>query len=127
MKITTIGAGSIAWGPAINIDFLSNPKLDGAELMLMDIDADALARVARLLERLVAERGITKTITATTDLTSALRDATLITCWPRSRSAVIVCGGTTRCFLRSMASISRWGTRLGRVGWCGHCVTPDRC
>jgi alpha-galactosidase len=75
MKITTIGAGSVAWGPAINTDFLLNPALDGAELTLMDVSPDALERVRRLLERYVGERGFRKTVTATTDLTEALRDA----------------------------------------------------
>ena len=75
MKITTIGAGSVVWGPTINIDFLLNPGLDGAELMLMDVNPDTLALVKRLLERLVAERGFDKTLKAATDLTEALRDA----------------------------------------------------
>src|SRR5215207_9396100 len=75
MRIVTIGAGSIAWGPAINIDFLLHPALDGAELVLMDIDPAALELVRRLLERLIAERGLAKTVIATTDLETALRDA----------------------------------------------------
>lgn len=75
MKITTIGAGSVAWGPAVNIDFLLNPALDGAELMLMDIDLDSLSLVHRLLDRLVRELGFRKTIAATTDLTTALTGA----------------------------------------------------
>jgi len=75
VKITTVGAGSLVWGPTINVDFLLNPALDGAELMLMDVDAATLASVQALLERLVAERGLRKTVAATTDLTAALRDA----------------------------------------------------
>ncbi len=75
MKITTIGAGSVVWGPTINIDMLLNPALDGAELMLMDVNPETLALVQRLLERLVAERGFAKTIRATTDLREALTGA----------------------------------------------------
>ena len=75
MKIVTIGAGSLAWGPTINTDFLLNPVLDGAELMLMDISAGNLDRVSRLLERYVREQGFRKTIAATTDLREALTDA----------------------------------------------------
>lgn len=75
MKITTVGAGSVAWGPAINIDFLLNPELDGAELMLMDVNPETLDLVRRLLERLIAEYGFRKTIAATTDRIEALRDA----------------------------------------------------
>jgi alpha-galactosidase len=75
MKIVTIGAGSVAWGPIINTDFLLNPDLDGAELMLMDISAENLGRVQRLLERYIRERGFNKTIKATTNLEEALKDA----------------------------------------------------
>ena len=75
MRITTIGAGSVAWGPTINTDFLLNPALDGAELVLMDINAETLSLVKRFLDRVVAERGLCKTITATTDLREALRGA----------------------------------------------------
>ena len=75
MKITTIGAGSVVWGPTINTDFLLNPALDGAELALMDINAETVGLVKRYLDRLIAERGFTKTITVTTDLAEALRDA----------------------------------------------------
>src|SRR5688500_3085546 len=75
MRIATIGAGSVAWGPAVNVDLLLNPRLDGAELVLMDVEPTTLARVQRLLQRLVAERGFRKTIRATTDLTEALRGA----------------------------------------------------
>ena len=75
MKITTIGAGSVVWGPTINIDMLLNPALDGAELMLMDIDPASLTLVERLLNRLVAERGFPKTIRASTNLREALSDA----------------------------------------------------
>jgi alpha-galactosidase len=75
MKIVTIGAGSIVWGPTINADFLSNAELDGAELALMDINAETLDLVQRFLSRLIQEKGFKKTITATTDLEEALRDA----------------------------------------------------
>jgi alpha-galactosidase/6-phospho-beta-glucosidase family protein len=40
MKIVTIGAGSVAWGPRISIDFLLNPELDGAKVMLLDVGAE---------------------------------------------------------------------------------------
>jgi alpha-galactosidase len=75
MKIVTIGAGSVAWGPRISIDFLLNPALDGAELMLMDVDAEKVELVRRLLERLVDEQGFAKRVRATTDLREALTDA----------------------------------------------------
>jgi len=75
MKITTIGAGSVVWGPTVNIDLLLNPALDGAELMLMDVNPEGLELVQRLLDRLVAERGFAKTIRASTDPREALRGA----------------------------------------------------
>jgi alpha-galactosidase len=75
VKIATIGAASVVWGPTINTDFLLNPALDGTDLILMDINAEALLLVERYLKRLVRERGFHKTIRATTDLDAALRDA----------------------------------------------------
>jgi alpha-galactosidase/6-phospho-beta-glucosidase family protein len=60
MKITTIGAGSVVWGPTVNTDFLLNPALDGAVLMLMEVNAETLSLVKQLLERLVAEKGFKK-------------------------------------------------------------------
>lgn len=75
MKIVTIGAGSVAWGPRISIDFLLNPEFDGAELMLMDVDGEKVELVRRLLDRLVEERGFAKRVRATTDLREALTDA----------------------------------------------------
>lgn len=75
MKIVTIGAGSIVWGSQVTTDFLLNPNLDGAELMLMDVNADSLALVKGYLERLVREQSFAKTIRATTDLREALKGA----------------------------------------------------
>ena len=75
MNIVTIGAGSLAWGPTVNTDFLLNPQLDGAELVLMDVSPVNLGRVQQLLERYVRERGFKKTIRATTDLREALAGA----------------------------------------------------
>lgn len=75
MKIVTIGAGSLVWGPTVNTDFLLNEALDGAELMLMDTNADTLRIVKRYLDRLVQERAFSKMIRATTDLEEALTDA----------------------------------------------------
>lgn len=72
-KITIVGAGSLAWGPTIAIDVLLNPSLTGVEIALMDINADALARVKRLIDRIMAERELRATVTATTDLSDALR------------------------------------------------------
>ena len=75
MKIVTIGAGSVAWGPRISIDVLLNPEFDGAEVMLMDVDAEKVELVRRLMERLVEEQGFAKRVRATTDLREALTDA----------------------------------------------------
>lgn len=75
MKIATIGAGSLIWGPTVNTDFLLHPALDGAELMLMDVNPATLELVRRFAERVRAERGSAVTINATTDRDVALRNA----------------------------------------------------
>src|SRR5215217_7467262 len=71
MKIVTIGAWSVAWGPRIGIGFLLNPAFDGAEVVLMDVDGEKVHLVRRLLDRLVAEQGFAKRVRATTDLREA--------------------------------------------------------
>jgi len=43
MKIAFIGGGSVQWTAKLVADMALTPALDGTELVLHDIDADALA------------------------------------------------------------------------------------
>jgi hypothetical protein len=55
MKIASIGGGSVQWTTKLTIDMIVNKTLAGAELVLHDIDADALDLVARACQRVNKE------------------------------------------------------------------------
>ena len=74
--IAVVGAGSLVWGRRIVVDLLRNPDLDGAEIRLIDIDAD---RISLVLEwcRIAADRiGGSCQLSAHTELEEGLRGAT---------------------------------------------------
>lgn len=75
LKTTIIGAGSTVWGPAVTMDILLNPGFAGTELCLMDISEDSLQLVSTFARKFQADRDIPITITATTDVSEAVRDA----------------------------------------------------
>jgi alpha-galactosidase/6-phospho-beta-glucosidase family protein len=58
MKIAFIGGGSVQWTPKLVTDMALTEALDGAELMLHDIDEDALNLLARACERISTRLGI---------------------------------------------------------------------
>jgi alpha-galactosidase/6-phospho-beta-glucosidase family protein len=78
MKIAFIGGGSVQWTPKLVTDMALIGVLDGAELMLHDIDEDALNLLARACERISTLAGDTLEIAATLDRTAALRDADFV-------------------------------------------------
>lgn len=57
MKIGFIGGGSVQWTTKLVADMALNPALQGAELMLHDIDAPALELLGAVCRKLVAETG----------------------------------------------------------------------
>ena len=67
MKIAFIGGGSVQWTPKLVTDMALTDTLAGAQLVLHDIDADALALLTRASKRIVAQVGGNLDITATTD------------------------------------------------------------
>jgi len=75
MKIAFIGGGSVQWSPKIVTDLALSETFAGAELVLHDIDADALQLLARACKRIVAQVGASLQVTATLDRADALRGA----------------------------------------------------
>lgn len=64
-KITIIGGGSLLWTPKIVTDILIDKDLDGSEIVLMDIDPEALGlmhRYCKKIKELVKSR--TKIVTS---------------------------------------------------------------
>ncbi|MBU1877549.1 MAG: hypothetical protein KJ734_01240 [Chloroflexi bacterium] len=78
MKIVFIGGGSVQWTPKLVTDMALIEALDGAELMLHDIDEDALNLLARACERISTQAGDTLKIAATLDRKTALRNADFV-------------------------------------------------
>ena len=78
MKIAFIGGGSVQWTPKLVTDMALIDALNGAELMLHDIDEDALNLLTPACERISTQAGDTLKIAATLNRTTALRDADFV-------------------------------------------------
>jgi len=75
-RIAFIGAGSIGFTQQLVADLLSVPELRASRLVFMDIDAENLQRVERLVRRDLKANGLPPDLlTATTDRREAVRDA----------------------------------------------------
>lgn len=78
MKIAFIGGGSVQWTLKLVGDMASNPTLAGADLVLHDIDADALDLLTRASRRAIELARGTLCVTQTLDRVAALRDADFV-------------------------------------------------
>ncbi len=79
MKISLIGGGSFAWIKKLLCDFLTDDFFDGAEICLMDINADALDMIFRIGNKLSDKADVKLKLTKTTDLKEALIGADYVT------------------------------------------------
>jgi alpha-galactosidase len=77
-KITIIGAGGFVFPFRLIGDLLSFPALRSAQLCLMDINSDRVARTARAARELAAHHGLDTEIVDTTDRREALRGADVV-------------------------------------------------
>jgi alpha-galactosidase len=78
MKIAFIGGGSVQWTAKLVADMALTPALNGAELVLHDIDADALTLLTRVCEKIMQETGSQIQIKSTLDRREALRGAKFV-------------------------------------------------
>jgi alpha-galactosidase/6-phospho-beta-glucosidase family protein len=78
LKIAFIGSGSVQWTLKLATDMILNETLADAELVLYDIDADALDLLARACQRVVQQARGSMRITQTLDRLMALRDADFV-------------------------------------------------
>jgi len=74
-KITIIGAGSLVFTPHILADIAMSEDLKGVEVCLMDVDKERLDLMAKLSDRIVAERKADMTVGQSTNRAEALRKA----------------------------------------------------
>ena len=78
MKIVVIGAGSASFGLNTLAHLVACEKLKGSELALVDLDAEGLALMKRLAERMNVDWGAGMTITASVDRKRALPGADFV-------------------------------------------------
>ncbi|HLJ58097.1 MAG TPA: alpha-glucosidase/alpha-galactosidase, partial [bacterium] len=78
MKIAFVGGGSVQWTTKLVTDMALNATLAGSEIVLHDINADALDLMTRASRRIVEQVHGRMTITSTLDRAEALRDATFV-------------------------------------------------
>lgn len=77
-KIVVIGAGSASFGLSVLGPLLREPALRGSELALVDLNAEGLAKIARLARRVNEAWEAGWSIHATTDLREALPGADFV-------------------------------------------------
>lgn len=78
MKIVLIGAGSAQFGYSTMGEIFQSPVLKGAEVALVDINAEALEGVYRTGSAFIQEHGLDFTLTAATDRNLALKGADFV-------------------------------------------------
>jgi len=78
MKIAFIGGGSVQWTPTLVTDMALTETLAGANLVLHDVDADALELLARASRRIVEQVDGNLHVTATTERAEALEGADFV-------------------------------------------------
>lgn len=74
-KIALVGGGSFGWTPAVVANILRCAHLEGSQVVLFDLDPEALALTHALAQRYRAQSGSATTLTATTRREEALAGA----------------------------------------------------
>jgi alpha-galactosidase len=77
-RITIVGGGSTHWTPKLLVDFANTPSLVDADVVLMDIDGDALKPMLDVAAHIARRRDIPLTVRATTDLDDASEGADVV-------------------------------------------------
>jgi alpha-galactosidase len=77
-KIAFIGGGSVQWTPKLVTDMASTDPLEGSQLVLHDVDEEALDLLTSASRLVSAQAGDTLEIAATLDREEALEDADFV-------------------------------------------------
>jgi len=80
VKVAVIGAGSYVFGLSALKQALLDHRLDGIELALMDVDAEALGAMAGVGRRMAKDMGLGARITAHTERGPAMEGASFVLC-----------------------------------------------
>jgi len=74
-RIAIIGGGSAKFVRELTVDFVSYEELRDIEIVLMDIDAERVARSERLISKIIRDRKLPARVSSTTDQRRALEGA----------------------------------------------------
>lgn len=77
-KIVLVGAGSLQFGTGMLGDLFQSPAMAGADIVLHDINEPAANRMLELASKYISETGANFTLSATSDLKSALKGARFV-------------------------------------------------
>jgi alpha-galactosidase/6-phospho-beta-glucosidase family protein len=77
-RIVVVGGGSVQWAPKLLRDLANTPSLEGAEVVLEDIDGAAAERMAMYVDHVASLRRIPMSVRATTDQRGALDGADFV-------------------------------------------------
>jgi len=111
MRIVIVGGGSRQWGPKLTADILTTPSLSDSNIVLHDIDADALPPMQAYCERMNREIGTNATIEATTDRRAALDGADYV--------AVTISTGGFKSMAHDLDVPAKYGVRQSVGDTCG--------
>jgi alpha-galactosidase len=78
MKIVIVGGGSFQWVPTLTTDLALTSSVHGAEIVLLDINAERLARTLPVVEHVSKLTGARFAVRSTTDQRDALCDADFV-------------------------------------------------
>lgn len=78
MRIVIIGGGSYNWTPNLVRDFAMIPELNGAEVVLHDINLEAMEQMAALGRKIIGDAGNTIRLTTASELDDALEGANFV-------------------------------------------------
>lgn len=116
------GGGSVQWSPKIVTDIALCEPLADAQLVLHDIDADALGLLTQACERIVAQVDGSLKVTPTLDRAETLRDADFV--------ILCVAIGALEAVRNDLEIPERYGiyqpgggTRWDLAGWRAGCAT----
>lgn len=78
MKIVLIGAGSYVFAPTVLRDAIEAHRLDGSELVMVDLNAEAAEDMAGVGRAMAAAEGVDCTVTAATDRRAVMPGADFV-------------------------------------------------
>jgi alpha-galactosidase len=77
-KIVLVGAGSLQFGTSMLGDIFSEPVLNGAEIVLNDINGEAALKTLKIAQDYIDAEGLDHNVSAEMEFTTAVKDADFV-------------------------------------------------